>query len=325
MTRKRRVFSISEELLQKSREAALSAIQIFNNPLVMFKSETYIVLMIVAWTYLLHSHYRRSGVEYRYFREGNKRRIFDKTKSGAFKYWELERCINEKNCPLDRDTGNNLRFLIQLRHEIEHQMTMNLDEYLGGRYQACAMNYNRYIKEMFGEKYGLDKYITYSIQFMELSYAQLSQIEASELIPPKLQTFILEFDKTLSDAEYNNEAYSYRLFFSKKLVNRQGQADRVIEFIDPDSELAKTIDRDYWVKKEVEKPKFLPKDIVKQMREKGFNGFRLHDHTQFWQEHNAKQPGKGYGVKISNTWYWYENWLLVVEKHCEDNKDRYQR
>ena len=52
--------------------------------------------------YLLHAHYRRSGVEYRYFSEGAKRRKFDRTKSGAFKYWELERCLNEKNLSFGR-------------------------------------------------------------------------------------------------------------------------------------------------------------------------------------------------------------------------------
>lgn len=44
----RRVFSVKEELLNKSREAALAAVQIFNNPNGTFKSETYVVLMIIA-------------------------------------------------------------------------------------------------------------------------------------------------------------------------------------------------------------------------------------------------------------------------------------
>ena len=44
----RRVFSVKEELLKKSREAALAAVQVFNNPNVTFKSETYAVLMVIA-------------------------------------------------------------------------------------------------------------------------------------------------------------------------------------------------------------------------------------------------------------------------------------
>ena len=44
--------------------------------------------------------------------------------------------------PIDKNTANNLKFLIGLRHEIEHQMTLSLDDYLSGRYQACILNYN---------------------------------------------------------------------------------------------------------------------------------------------------------------------------------------
>ena len=107
--------SVQRELLSKSREAALNAVQTFNNPLTVFKAETFIMLMVVAWTYLIHTYYRREGVEYRYYKQGVKRRRFDRTRSGAFKHWELERCLNEDSCPLDGPTRQNLRFLIGLR------------------------------------------------------------------------------------------------------------------------------------------------------------------------------------------------------------------
>lgn len=53
--RNRRVHSVSDELIHKSREAALAAVQIFNNPQITFKSEMFIVLMNIAWTYMLHA------------------------------------------------------------------------------------------------------------------------------------------------------------------------------------------------------------------------------------------------------------------------------
>ena len=90
------MFSVSHELVEKSREAALAAVQIFNSPQVTFKSEIFIVLMNIAWTYLLHAYYRKKGIEYRYFEQKGKYRKFDHTKAGAYKYWELERCLTEK-------------------------------------------------------------------------------------------------------------------------------------------------------------------------------------------------------------------------------------
>ena len=44
-----------EELIAKSREAMISAIQSYNNPRVSFRSEIFIVLSMIAWTYLLHA------------------------------------------------------------------------------------------------------------------------------------------------------------------------------------------------------------------------------------------------------------------------------
>jgi len=324
VTRKRTVGSLALELLAKSREAALCAIRVFNDPHVAFKSETFIVLMVIAWTYLMHAHYRRKRIEYRYFKEGKKRK-FDRTKSGAYKYWELERCLNEKASPIDKDTSNNLRFLIGLRHEIEHQMTRSLDNYLSGRYQACALNYNEYVKKLFGKHYGLDSYLTYSIQFIELSEEQLAGPSPQVQIPERLRAFVAEFDACLTHDEYNSPRFSYRLLFKKKLVNRPGQADRVVEFIDPNSDLAKAIDKEYWVKKEVERTKYLPRHVVVEVCAAGFPKFRVQpEHVNMWKVEDAKNPAKGYGVEVEGVWYWYDTWVKRCIELCTAAGEKYK-
>jgi hypothetical protein len=320
----RSVGSLKRELLIKSREAALAAISLFNDPLVTFKSETFIVLMVIAWTYLLHAYFRGKRIEYRYFVQGAKRRRFDRTKHGAYKYWELERCLNDDRSPLDPDTARNLRFLIGLRHEIEHQMTKALDNYLSGRYQACALNYNSYRKKLFGAREALDKYMMYSIQFSQLSEEQLTGPVPEASIPPRLRAYVAAFDAGLSHEQYNSPQFSYRLLFKRKLVNRPGQADRVIEFIDPSSEVAKQIDKEYWVKKEVEKPKFLAKDVAAAVRKAGFPRFRVFaEHLSLWKSENARDPGKGYGVDVQGTWYWYETWIARCIEVCKNDPEKY--
>jgi len=309
----------------KSREAALTAIRVFNDPQVSFKSETFIVLMTIAWTYLLHAYYRSKRIEYRYFKQGPKRRVFDKTKHGAQKYWELERCLNEQRSPIDRDAANNLRFLIGLRHEIEHQMTRSLDSYLSGRYQACAVNYNNYLKKLFGKQCGIDQQLAYSIQFMELSEEQIAGAKPEATIPERLRAFMAEFDGALTHDEYNSPRYSFRLIFKQKLVNRPGQADRVVEFIDPTSDLAKAIDKEYWVKKEVERPKFRAKDVVAEVKKAGFSKFSVFgDHLNMWKNDNAKDLAKGYGVEVQGVWYWYQSWIDRCIALCGQAGDRYR-
>lgn len=322
--RHRRIGSLADELIAKSREAALCAIRVFNDPHVSFKSETFIVLMVIAWTYLLHAHYRRNGIEYRHFQQKGTRRKFDKTKSGSFKFWELERCLNFQQCPIDNDATNNLKFLIGLRHEIEHQMTQSLDQYLSGRYQACAMNFNSYIKRLFGERHGLDGHLAFSLQFSEISEEQLNGPQPESKIPARLRSYIVKFDQGLTLPEHSHSNFSYKLIFKKQLVNHLGQADRVVEFIDPKSELAQTIDRAYWVKREVEKPKFRPKDVVARVRAAGYPRFRVQpDHLDFWKQEDAKRPEKGFGVDISGAWYWYESWVQRCIELCKESHAKY--
>lgn len=135
-----------QELLIKSREAMLAAVQIYNNPQITFKSESFISLAVISWTYLLHAYYANNGIDYCYYKQHGKRKFYEKTKYGAYKHWELERCLNNKNNPLDEETTNNLKFLIGIRHEIEHQMTNKIDETISAKLQACSINYNFYIK-----------------------------------------------------------------------------------------------------------------------------------------------------------------------------------
>ncbi len=319
----RRIYSFKVELINKSKEATLTAIKVFNDPLIKFKSESFIVLMIIAWTYLLHAFYRSKNIEYRYFEKVGLRRKFDRTRHGAYKYWELERCLNEDKCPIDRDTKNNLRFIIGLRHEIEHQMTISLDNYLSGRYQACVMNYNYYLKHFFGEHHGLDNHLTYSLQFLKITEEQILGFETETNVPERLRSYITKFDQSLTQEEFENPKYSYRLIFVRKLVNRPGQADRVVEFIPPNSELEKQIYGVY--KKEVEKKKYRAKDVVDEVQKAGFTKFRVApEHIEMWKAEDAKNAAKGYGVEIHGFWYWYENWIKRVIELCEQAGDKYR-
>ncbi|MDR0918834.1 MAG: DUF3644 domain-containing protein [Oscillospiraceae bacterium] len=321
-TKTRSIQSIKKELLKKSREAVLAAVQIYNNPQITFKSESFIILSNIAWTYLMHAYYRSKNIEYRYYETKGKKKFFSKTKKGADKYWELERCLDCKDCPLDKDTKNNLKFLIGIRHEIEHQMTNKIDKYLSAKLQASAINYNYYITKLFGEKFSVDKELSISIQFSEINPMQKEQLTKSDKLTPNLQLYIAEFEKNLSDEELCNPRYAYRVLFIEQNVNRKGQADEVIEFHKPDSESADEIKR--ILVKDREIPKFLPTEIIEIVKGKGYKNFKIRNHTELWKVNNAKNPNKGYGVQVSKQWYWYQKWVDFVIKYCEENSDKFR-
>lgn len=302
----------------------LCAVQIFNNPAIVFKSESFIVLSTIAWTYLLHAYCRSKKIDYRYFTQGPNRKKFDKTKRGSYKYWELERCLNDDSCPVDTVSKANLKFLIGLRHEIEHQMTTKIDEYLSARFQACCLNYNHYIRELFGDNFSIDKHLSFSLQFSSISEDQANQIREFDELPKNIAAYIKAFDDELSQEDFNNPMYSYRVLYVPKTVNRKGQADKVIEFLSADSEEAKSLNKEYVVIKDRERPKHKPGEIVAIMKAAGFPGFSMHWHTQLWHELDGKNPAKGFGVDVAGTWYWYDNWLDQVKKYCVDQGDQFK-
>lgn len=319
----RKLGSEKLDLIKKSREAMLSAVQIYNNPLITFKTESFIVLSLIAWTYLLHAHYRSEKIEYRYFGKKTSRRKFVRNPDGSFRYWDLSECLSKSACPLDKDTKNNLLFLIGLRNQIVHKKPSALDSYLSARYQACALNFNLYLKKLHGTRFGLDENLALSLQFAELDYSQSVILKDKEgLIPANVVSYIATFDSKLTAPEAESERFAYRLLFTKITAKRQGQADRVIEFVDPKSELAKGIAKEYWVKEESERPKLSAKQVVRKVQESGFPDFGMYQHTVFWQKHDAKNPNKGYRTMIVKAWYWYQHWPIFIVSELTKQRER---
>ena len=323
MVRKRSP-SVKTELIRNSRDAALNAVQTFNNPLTTFKAETFIVLMIIAWTYLLHAHYHQKQIEYRYYEKGLKRRKFQRTKSGAFKYWEIEQCLSNRACPLDEPTKLNLRFLIGLRNEIEHHRSAGADERFSGRYLACCLNYERYICELFGNQHSLGTATAFTLQFRDLN-APSTPEEAVAPLPSNVAKYLREFDAQLSDDNMKSQYFRRRFLFVPLVTTKKAQSHEVIEFVRPESDLGKEINDSYHrvLLKEVERPKHLPNQVIKLMNKEGYSRFNMYHHTTLWQRLDGRNPSKGYGVQVASTWYWYDRWVDEVRKHCATNRQLY--
>lgn len=320
----RKVGSVRNELIAKARESMLCAVQIFNNPNILFKSESFIVLSVISWTYLLHAYYRGIGIDYRYYAMNGKKKNYDKTKRGAYKFWELERCLDYDVCPVDEVSKDNLKFLIGLRHEIEHQMTTRIDDYLSARFQACCLNFNHYIKDLFGSETGIDKHLSFSLQFSSISEPEVKQLQQYSDLPKNISSYITNFDDEIPDDEFNDQRYAYRVLYIPKTVNHKGQADKVIEFVPADSAIAEGLNKEYVLIKDREKPKYLAGDVVKRMQENGFKGFTMDKHIKLWKSEDARNLAKGYGAWVANKkWYWYESWINFVKKHCQQHKQEF--
>lgn len=302
---------IGDELLIKAREAMLHAVQGFNNPRAYFKSEVFIVTAVIAWTYLMHAHFKRRGVDYRH-RDRNTGEVF-KTRHGADKHWELERCLNDAACQLDEATKANLKFLIEIRHEIEHQMTRRIDEMISAKLQACCLNFNTALKLMFGAEFGLDRELGVALQFAGIAKSQRDLLLKDTNVPAHLIAAHTAYEDGLPEAVIRDPKYAYRVAYVERSVNSKGKADQVIEFIRPDSAEGQEIAR--VLVKEAERKKYKPKDIVELMQREGNPAFNHYAHQLLWKAADAKNPVHKFGVELRpGDWWWYEKWVDYVRK-----------
>jgi len=312
-----------DELLIKAREAMIAAVHIFNSAGLTCRAELFIVTSIIAWTYLLHAWFKREGVDYRYYKNQGGQRVVVLTPSGAERYWDLSQCLANAKCPLDKVVKGNLGFLSELRHEIEHRATSRIDDAVSAKLQACCINFNDAIKKHFGSQYGLERRLPIALQFVTFSADQRAVLKKASSLPRHLETMMETFEQQLTDQERADPRFAFRVFMVHRTANRAPGADLAVEIVAPDSDDAAEINR--VLLKEVEKPKYIPTQIVNKMREEGFDKFNLAAHSRLWNELDAKNPGKGYGtVAFGRQWVWYETWLTRVREECNRHPKRYK-
>lgn len=323
-TRKRRFGSVTNELVKKAREAMLTAVQVFNNPQVEFKSELFIVTTVIAWTYLLHAFYRKNRIDYRQVdeRHNGKRKKYLVTQHGAVRHWSLEQCLKHSACPVPEATRKNLLFLIGIRHEIEHQMTTRIDSQLSAKFMAAALNFNSLIKSQFGQSHALETEQAFSIQFSAIDPDTAKELMVQADLPKNIRSFLVQFDKDLTQEEYDDPRFSYRVAFVQKVTNSKSAADQLFQLVPPGTEVSTAMNKAFL--KETEKIKYRPKTIIDQMKAEGFVKFNMHKHTLLWQEKEAKNPKHQYGTDVEGQWYWYEPWLNQVREHCKKNEAVYK-
>ncbi len=200
-------------------------------------------------------------------------------------------------------------------------MTKRIDGHLSAKLQACALNFNSSIKVLFGQQYALDSELSFALQFAAIDMAQRRQLTDRDELPAHIETMRETFENGLSDEQYGDQKYAYRVIFVPKIASSRGQADSVMEFVPADSSKAAEMNATYL--KEVDKARHRPSKIVEMMSDE-FPNFAMHHHTNLWKTLDAKNPAKGFGVMTeSDGWRWYDRWAEAVRQHCEENRETY--
>lgn len=218
-----------EKLIIKARESALLALDIYNRPATSFKSEGFIVIIIIAWTSLLHAIFQKQKIDYYYEEKDGSKKIID----GDEKAWELSECL--KHYYGDKETAItlNLKFLVGLRNKIEHRYVPTIDIQVVGECQAALLNFDDLITSEFGEYYALKEYLSIPLQTTNIKTEK--QIEIQKKFQGKqyeiVNKYIQNFREHVDGEIYQDPKFSFRVFLIPKLGNHKASSDLALEFI----------------------------------------------------------------------------------------------
>ena len=223
-----------KSLLEKSRESAMLAVNVYNNPGAVFRSGGFIVLMNIAWTSLFHAIFENRKISY-YYRDPQDKRRYLRI-DGEFKAWELSKCIKEYFIDTNDPKYQNILFFVGLRNKIEHRFMPSLDTIIFGECQAYLMNFEEILTKEFGEDYALADTLLFALQYSRLRTEE--QLNALRSMQTKnfriLKAYIDDFRKNLHSEVLSNPQFSFRVFLIPKPANHQSSADAAIEFIQYD-------------------------------------------------------------------------------------------
>jgi hypothetical protein len=221
---------IVKEALQKARDSALLAVEVYNKPAVTFKSGGYITLMVIAWTSLFHAIFFRRRIR-PYYRKKNSRR-FEKIE-GDYRYWELDECQRQY---YGDDTQNpvrlNLEFFRLLRNKIEHRSLPEIDSSIFGECQALLLNFDNMMEKEFGPKHCIRQFLSFALQIYPSSE---NLAEAVKKNPPSKSAaqFIHKYRSSLSADIYQSGQYAFKAFLIQ-VANHPSQDALAIQFVNYD-------------------------------------------------------------------------------------------
>lgn len=210
------------ERIIRAREAMVLAVQVFNSAGLRFKTEVFTMLANVAWTYMMHEHYIRRGVEI----------VKPDGKTMA-----LSELWVRQDFPLSDGAKQNLRALKILRDEVEHKLLGKADLRWLGLFQACCLNFDKALCQLFGEHLTLASELSFALQFAKMNLDQVTTINKYEL-PPHIDAIDANVTAGMTPEQLNNIEFQFQVVYT---MTAAPKSKAHIQFVKPESSEGKQI------------------------------------------------------------------------------------
>jgi hypothetical protein len=293
----------TEAQVRKAVEIFKSAVLVYNNNILLTRSETFIVLSIIAWTYLLHARLIGQGVTPVYRNADGTPVLVDRQE----KLWDLSHCLERPEASLSVGEKANLKYLIAIRNVIEHRSCDDINDALQAKIQANALNFLKYTKEKFGTKYDFSHDLAFAIQLQALTLQSANALKGTAPVAKAVAAVNALLEEPMTPAEFNDPAYAFRVYVVPKVTNNAKKADQAVIYSPVGSDVEVAI-------KLVERPKFRMTEAIKKLLDDEGLTVSNYEFQQAWKLNDLKDPAKGLAIQLGGQWFWYQEGIDKIRE-----------
>lgn len=265
---------IDHERMVRAREAMMMAVQIFNSPQLRFRTELFAVLSNIAWTYLMHEYHEKRLSE-----------SITRTDGGTVSLYDL---LSRSSCPLSKNVRKNLLAIKDIRDAVEHKGFGKSDPRWLGLFQACCVNFENTLCDLWSTDLSLQAHLGFALQFARLSVDQVSDTQ-DLAIPANIKSLDVRLNGDFDEEDTAAAEYKFQVVYTLDGSSKSGAH---IRFISPDTAEGQEI-HNVLVKTKAADEAFPhhPNDVVALVRRK-VPAFSTHCHQLAWKRHGVR-PKKG--------------------------------
>jgi len=229
----------AEEFIDKAKDAALAAVQSYNNPNAGFKSGNYIILMVIAYTALLHAVWERDAVDYRSTSSDGSLKM---SSANEPYLWDLRGSVrNFVNAPeyqyhkgFKAGLEKNVQIITELRDKIEHRQMPLLDPTISAHCQTLLFNFETILIQEFTDYHALNASLSIALQFSTQRSAEVRDAmrRVSRQDYESIKEYIHNFERGLADELLENPNYAFRVHMIPMPAKDARRSDFSAQYID---------------------------------------------------------------------------------------------
>lgn len=214
---------LTDRLLEKSKEAFMMAIEIYNKPSIRYRVEGFSFFICNAWELMLKARLvSTQGSEAIYYKDNANRTI------------TLENCIKRIFTNEHSPIHKNLMRMVDLRNTSTHFIVEEYEMVYIPLFQACVLNYTEKMQEFHA--IDIAELIPQNFLTLTVSMKALNEAEIRAKYPGQIAERLLETNNALSsEIAKNNHSFAIRIEHHHYITKDKSKATDIVH-IEKDAE-----------------------------------------------------------------------------------------